>query len=62
MKPKVNLKQSKCFWINYLCLELTLSKIEQSLKDDILAILEESEELQPIGDLKSFQSTSKSIG
>lgn len=39
-----------------------MAKIEQSFKEEILAILDDSESLQPIGDLKKFKSTSKTLG
>ena len=55
MRPKVNLKQSiiiYCMCIYNFFLELTAAKIDQSFKEDVLGIMDDSESLQPIGDLK----------
>ena len=43
-------------------LELTAAKIDQSFKEDVLGIMDDSESLQPIGDLKKYKSQSKTLG
>lgn len=62
MKPRVNLKQSMSFSILFNFSEVKLERISQSLTDSILAIIEDSEEFQPVGDLAKFESCVKKIG
>lgn len=64
MEPKVNLKASKCYYISifiYVFLEMVFSKINPNFKDRILKILDDSEDLQPVGDLHMFPVCSKKI-
>lgn len=39
-----------------------MGKVDQSIKDLILELLEEGDELVPIGSLEAFDSTKKSFG
>ena len=59
---KVNLKQSKFFLLFKDFIGISVSKVDQSIKDLILELLEEADELVPIGSLDAFDSTKKTFG
>ena len=44
------------------CVGISAAKVDQSIKDLVLELIEEADELVPIGSLDAFKSTKKTIG